>query len=231
MKKFKTDSHVFEALRQKAEQKLSKRQSIKTTSLTEADTLKLIHELEVYHIELEMQNDELKEAKEKARVALEKYTSFYEFAHTGYFTVLPNGNISELNLTAAKMLGMEPSKVRNQSLSDFVTLDYKADYANFIKNIFASDLGSTAELRLTSKGNPSVFVRLEGRANQDKQKCLVVVIDDTKRKRIEDVLSMKLKENEQYDNLLKISNQHISNLKEEISQLMVKPREKRSLMS
>lgn len=231
MKNFKTDSHVFEALRQKAEQKLSKRQSIKTTSLTEADSLKLIHELEVYHIELEMQNDELKEAKDKARIALEKYTSFYEFAHTGYFTVLHNGSICELNTTAARMLGMEPSKVKNRSLSDFVTLDYKADYSNFIKNIFASDLGSTSELRLTSKGNPSVYVRLEGRASNDKQKCLVVVVDDTKRKRIEDVLDMKLKENEQYDNLLKISKQHINDLKDEINQLMVKIGEKENLIS
>lgn len=226
MKNIKSDNHIFEALRQKAEKKLAKRPLVKTSSLTEADTLKLIHELDVYHIELDMQNDELKEAKDNAKIAFEKYTSFYEFAYTGYFTVLLNGKICELNITAAKMLGMETSKVINRSLSEFITLDFMSEYNQFFKNVFASGFGTTAEVRLKSKGNPSIFVRLEGRANQDGQKCLVVVVDDTKRKRIEEVLDLKLLENEQYNSLLKISDQHIHDLRKEINQLMLRLGEK-----
>lgn len=225
-KNMESEKLFFEALRQKAEKKLAKRQLVETANLTEADTLKLIHELDVYHLELEMQNDELIEAKKHAKIAFEKYTSFYEFAHTGYFSVLFNGKICELNITAAKMLGRETSTVINRRLSEFITLYFMVDYNQFIKNVFASDFGATSEVRIKSKGNPSVFVRLEGRASQDGQKCLVVVVDETKRKRIEEVLDLELLENDQYHNLLKISDQHIHDLKKEINQLMLKLKEK-----
>ena len=53
----------------------------------ESDVKKLLHELQVHQIELEMQNEELRKANETAETALKKYTMLYDFAPMGYFTL------------------------------------------------------------------------------------------------------------------------------------------------
>jgi PAS domain S-box-containing protein len=226
MKNKKGELINFDALRQKAEQKLARKQPVKNTQMTEADTMKLIHELDVYHIELEMQNEELTQAREKARLVIDKYATLYEFAYTGYFSLLPNGKICELNLTAAKMLGIESANIINRNLSEFVTLDFVASFNAFLTKIFQGDSRETIELRLKSKGNIATYVHLEGRVTTEGDKCLIIVVDDSKRKRIEDVLSLKLHENEQCVDLMKVSDLQINELKKEINQLLVKLGEK-----
>lgn len=92
-------------LRQKAE-KLLKKKSLKTASrLSEIETKKLIHELKVHQIELELQNEEVVQAKEQAIVAADKYTDLYNFAPSGYFTLSQDNKIIELNLSGANLLG------------------------------------------------------------------------------------------------------------------------------
>lgn len=77
MKKQQNNLTEVEILRQKAEE-LLKNKSPKTTSINfEAKILKLFHELEVYQIELEMQNKELLQVKEQAEIEAQKYTELY----------------------------------------------------------------------------------------------------------------------------------------------------------
>jgi PAS domain-containing protein len=80
---------------------------------SEVTTLKLIHELEVHQIELEMQNEELLLAKEQAEQAIEKYTKLYDYAPSGYFTLSQDGKVTEANLTGAHMLGKMRSSILN----------------------------------------------------------------------------------------------------------------------
>jgi len=67
---------------------------------SEADMLRLLHELEVHQIELEMQKEELQEARDKMDAALEEYTDLYDFAPVGYLTLDQAGNIRAANFTA-----------------------------------------------------------------------------------------------------------------------------------
>ena len=97
-------------LRQKAEERLKLRTTLAGKDVarnvsTATDTLKLIHELEVHQIELEMQNEELIRAKEQAIIASEKYMELYDSAPTGYFTLSLEGEIIQVNLAGAAMLG------------------------------------------------------------------------------------------------------------------------------
>ena len=112
-----------ETLRQKAEV-LLKKKSFKTTSLqSEADTLQIIHELQVHQIELEMQNEELSRAEVKADTAVRKYTELYDFAPSGYFTLSKEGKIVELNLKGASMLGEERQRLLNSMFRNYLSHD------------------------------------------------------------------------------------------------------------
>ena len=102
----KSDSEI---LRQNAEELLKKKSPTLVSSLSEADNLKLIYELQVHQIELEMQNDELIAAQSAAVSAAKKYLELYDFAPSGYFTLSKDGKIIELNLSGAIILGKERS--------------------------------------------------------------------------------------------------------------------------
>ena len=111
-------------LRRKAEELLKNDQKKPNSYLSEVEILKLIHEIEVHQIELEMQNEELKVAKERAiELASEKYAKLYDFAPSGYFTLSKDGEIDDLNIAAAQMLGKERERLKNGRFGFFVSED------------------------------------------------------------------------------------------------------------
>ena len=94
---------------------------------------KLIHELLVHKIELEIQNEELRRAQIAVEEARDRYVDLYEFAPVGYVSISPGGAINEINLTGAAMLGMDRAKLINCHFSKFVTdLDKDRWYRLFV---------------------------------------------------------------------------------------------------
>jgi len=87
------------------------------------DTNTLIHELRVHQIELEMQNEELRQAQLDLQAALDKVTDLYDFAPIGYFSISDTGLILEANLMGATMLGMEREKLAGKRFSQFIIRD------------------------------------------------------------------------------------------------------------
>ncbi|HAT11475.1 MAG TPA: histidine kinase, partial [Planctomycetes bacterium] len=85
-----------------------------------AEQHRLVHELEVHQIELEMQNAELREAQETSQRLLERFTDLFEFAPVGYFTLNGSGMIQEANLTVTALLGLDRSRLVRQDLARFV---------------------------------------------------------------------------------------------------------------
>ena len=76
-------------------------------SKSEADGMRMLHELEVHQIELEMQNAELSHIRDEMEKVLDRYTDLYEFAPVGYFTLDNQGAVTAANLTAAGLVGLE----------------------------------------------------------------------------------------------------------------------------
>ena len=77
----------FAALRHRAEGRLRERHPETDPGRTEADTQRLLHELQVHQVELEMQNEELQRAQEESDQLLMKFTDLYDFSPIGYFTL------------------------------------------------------------------------------------------------------------------------------------------------
>jgi len=174
------------SLRQKAEELLKEKQLKTGLQLPEAEMHKLIHELGVHQIELELQNEELMLAKEKAEVASEKYSELYDFAPSGYFTLSKEGEIIELNLCGSQMLGKESSRLKNSMFGFFVSCNSKPTFNLFLEKVFKSKARELCEVALSTNGNSQIYVQLTGIADQNGEQCLVSMVDITGHKRVEE---------------------------------------------
>ena len=172
-------------LRKQAEELLSKEVKKSIGQLTEAETYKLLHELQVHQIELESQNDELIQAKEQALIASEKYIELYDFAPSGYFTLSPKGNIIGLNLTGAKMLGKDRLQIQNRLFQLFLSDSSKPLFRRFLEKVFGSNIIETCDVALSVNGSSPMYVHLSGYAAENGEQCLITVFDITKQKQTE----------------------------------------------
>ena len=164
-------------LRRNAEELLKKKQFKMNLSAMETDAVKLLHELQVHQIELEMQNEELIQANETAETALRKYTMLYDFAPMGYFTLDSLGNINELNFTGAEMLGDKRFSLVNSNFKLFVAEESQSVFDRFLSKVYSNDSKESCEIILGYNGNPSCRVYMEGIVTGDDKQCLLSVVD------------------------------------------------------
>ena len=95
-------------LRHQAEAILSERtKKVEPLPAAVADLHRLVHELEVHQIELEMQNKELVQTRAELEATLQRYTDLYDLAPVGYFTLSRDSTIRQVNLAGADLLGVE----------------------------------------------------------------------------------------------------------------------------
>ena len=173
-------------LRRRAERHFKKRRTRSASPLTEADAQRLLHELEVHQIELQMQNAELRTARDEAEAALDKYTDLYDFAPVGYFTIAASGTIQLVNLTGARMFGIDRSRLLGRVFGSFVSEERRPVFDVFLKDVFAGQTKQSCDLMLVSKGQPPRAVNIEARRSPNGKECRAAVVDITERKRTEE---------------------------------------------
>jgi diguanylate cyclase (GGDEF)-like protein/PAS domain S-box-containing protein len=121
----------------------------------------LLHELEVHEIELEMQNEALRQSQLELEKSRDRYMDFYDFSPIGYITLDENGLISELNLTGASMMGIARNKLRSQRFFIFVTPDYQDHWYRHFQKALASDEVISCELSLKNQDGEPFFARID----------------------------------------------------------------------
>lgn len=170
-------------LRKKAEKILKNKLSKLNLPPNEADLLRLVHELEVHQIELELQNEELKLAREQAESIAHKYTSLYDFAPIGYFTLSKEGKILELNLIGSKMLGQERSYLMNKSFGRFILEEELHAFNQFLDSAFKSEVKNATDMMVKGIGNPPIYAQLTAIVDEENENnCLLTVMDISERK-------------------------------------------------
>ena len=185
----KKDRDEMEFCRNKAEEHLKKKQEPRHEnqpdhiefchSLTEHQ--EIIQELEVSRIELEMQNEELKLALEKAATA----SALYDFAPAGYFTLDSQGIMCEMNHNGAHMLGYERCDLEQRNFMNFVSSDTLDTFKDFLNKALRTDSKQVCEVKLAVNGYAWIHVHLEGFAFNNGPQCLVTAIDITADKQAE----------------------------------------------
>lgn len=171
-------------LRQKAEALLRTKPEKTGLVSSEVETFKLIHELGVHQIELEIQNEELVNALSAAKEAIE----LYDFAPVGYFTLSKEHIITNLNLCGSQMLGKERSILIGATFGYFISDNTKPVFNLFIDNIFNNRANESCEVTLSIKRDISTFVQLSGVVTKNSEQCLLTMVDITEIKRTKKTL-------------------------------------------
>ena len=201
MKKAKQDSTEIDSLRQKAEEILQENYKAHDPAQksggeavhNEADVLKLVHELRIHQLELEMQNEELQLAIHAAENAAKQYADLYEeiydFSPAGYFAFNHDCTISKLNLSGARLLGGDRSHLIESNFRNYITHETLPVFNDFLQRINETNSKQTCEIRLNIKGIPSNYIHLEGIKPDYGHKYLISAIDITSRKLAEQALN------------------------------------------
>ncbi|MFZ3207799.1 MAG: ATP-binding protein [Geobacteraceae bacterium] len=175
-------------LRRHAEERLQAKTGEVRPPPTEEEAQRLVHELEVHQIELEMQNAELRQTRDKMETALEKYTDLYDFAPIGYFTLDRNGAISSVNLSGASLLGGERARLLGRRFGLFVADETRPVFTEFLGKVFARRGKESCEVTLTKEGNHPLFVQIEAVTASSGQECHAAIMDISVRRQLEEKL-------------------------------------------
>jgi PAS domain-containing protein len=166
-------------LRKKAEEQLKEKNKKTDKKITEADFKKLVHELQVHQIELEMQNEELRHAYETTEKALKKYTMLYDYSPMGYFTLDQDGVIHDLNFSGAEMLHEKRFSLIDANFKLFIYEDSKSVFNDFLSKVYLSNEKESCEVMLGYENNPFCYAYIEGIVTLEEQKCLLSVLNIT----------------------------------------------------
>lgn len=144
---------------------------------------RLLHELQVHQIELEIQNEELRLAYDEADASREKYADLYDFAPVGYFTLDEMGVIVQLNLAGAILLGIKRSESARYRFAAYVEQEYLAVFNRFHDEVLGGQSGAHCEIVLTATDRrPEATVRIEAVRDESGHECRMVVMDITAEK-------------------------------------------------
>jgi len=179
-------------IRRKAELKLKElKKKNKLSPSSELDTLRLLHELQVHQIELEMQNEQLLQTQAELESTLSLYAELYAFAPVGYFTLARDGKIRRANLTGAKLLNLSLSELIKQPFELFVEQSFRSTFRDFLARVFLNENKETCEVVLEREGSAPLWVHIEAVTNQpssERELCYAIVSDITERKKIQEEL-------------------------------------------
>ncbi|MCB0196841.1 MAG: PAS domain S-box protein, partial [Anaerolineae bacterium] len=178
-------------LRQRAEQ-LLERQKEGEAFVPTAEVHDLIHELTVYQIELELQNEELRRSEQKYQYLYQRYIDLFNHAPVGYITLNSKDHIREINLTATQMLGDEHSQFISKSFTNYIAPDDQDIYYFQRRVRYAVGTSQSFQLRLNRADGTQFHAQIDSRPEKDKKGlvmgCRLAITDITERKQAEATL-------------------------------------------
>jgi PAS domain S-box-containing protein len=166
VKEKRADPDRFTDLRRRAEKALQV-QPVDPGEMSPADAWRLVYELRVHEVELELQNEELRRAQEELQASRAKYFDLYDLAPVGYFTLNEQGMILEANLTAARLLGVTRDHLTQQPLTRFIVREDQDVYYFHRRELFESGAPQVCEIRLLRGDGSQFHARIEATVAQD----------------------------------------------------------------
>lgn len=163
-------------------------------SLSYDEIRHILHELHVYQIELEMQNEELHKTEEALDYERKHYFELYDLAPVGYCTLNEEGIIIQANLTSATLLGLAHHELVNQPIAHFILKEDQDIYYFYRKKFIDEGEFPSCELRMLKQDGTQFWAHLSASRHGvegTSVKIYLIISDISEYKRLEEKLRLK----------------------------------------
>ena len=160
IKKGSSKTKRTDGLRKRAEKKISKPMK-NVRDMSDVEIKKLIHELQVHQIELEMQNEASQKSQMEAAESHRKYTDLYDFSPIGYLILNKKGHIIETNVTGASLLGFEKRSLTGQPFHRFINPGNLNIFQSHLQKAVEIKSKQACKLKLTRKDGSLFYALIE----------------------------------------------------------------------
>ena len=180
MKKVSVDDKVEEkaALRQRAEERVEKRQNESPANGLDHERQRMSHELEVYQIELEMQNDELRATRRELEAGLARYTELFDFAPLGYATLDEQEVIRAINLAGARLLGRNRKELVGKTFGFFLNVDQHVLFRALLNKARQSETTESAELIMHEVQATPLYLNISASVLSNPDRRILLAFED-----------------------------------------------------
>lgn len=145
-----------------------------------ADETRLLHELQVQHVELQLQNEQLEQSHTEMVSARDRYARLFHLAPVGVLEVAADGSLVEVNEAAARLLLDTPAELKASGLETRLALTSVPTWRALL--VTATRVGQArAELHLARPAARSTTVHAEAALDTAAGTALVTLADISER--------------------------------------------------
>ena len=114
------------------------------------DALKLLHELQVHQVELDLQHEQLEASERELTEDLIHCARLYDFAPVGYFSVSPHGKITRANVAGAALCGEDRAELIGRRVDDFLAPESRPVLEKLVAKVRDGVLDESCDVRTSS---------------------------------------------------------------------------------
>jgi PAS domain S-box-containing protein len=155
------------------------------TAASAGDALKLLHELQVYQVELDLQHEQLEQGRRELTEVLDRYVELYDFAPVGYFTVDSEFKIIEANWTGASLFGVDRDELDGRRIVSFLTPESGQVLLALLKRLRIGGPRETCEVQSGGAAGASRLWQIVANVSPNGERFLITVIDASERKKLD----------------------------------------------
>ncbi|MBA3901659.1 MAG: PAS domain S-box protein, partial [Bacteroidetes bacterium] len=163
-KNIKEDESKF---RKEAEKVVCRNEVYDSSNLSPGKLTELLHELQVYQVEVEMQNEELRISQVELEKERLKFKNLFNSAPAGFFVLDAYGIVQELNEKGLLMLEANKSEIINRRIQNYISKDDNEKFVCFFKRIKDFNVNQSGEFKMVTANGRNFYTQMEGRAVTD----------------------------------------------------------------
>ncbi len=144
--------------------------------------VKLLHELQVHQVELDLQHEQLEQSREELTHALGRYVERFDFAPVGYVAADREGKIIEGNLAAADLFGVEQAALSGRRIDSLGTSETRLELLAMLKRLSNGGSRETCEAQIRGGGGGLRLFHVVATVSPSDRSLMIVFVETADRR-------------------------------------------------